>query len=183
MLDETRAKLLQDVYYISNRNPIILGFLQREVEVISHILFNLHAKKVHYWRDFGLDAWEASTRFIEMYLKHPDWVCKSFRNRIYLEVKYQLYNDKQKRHDIHSSDEEVPIDAQSLPKVEQEDTRWVLEDLKSDYPEYYSTILFECYRSKSFKDFILNIKDFIPKRYIYDNAGKLKMLYKNTRRR
>jgi hypothetical protein len=183
MLDETRAQLLQDVYYISNKNPIILGLLQREVEVITHILFNIHANKVHYWRDFGDDAWEASTRFIEMYLKHSEWMCKSFRNRLYLEVKYQLYNDKKKKQDFYLSDEEVSETIQNLPKPETEDYLWVLEDLKFDKPEYYKKIMFDCYTSRTYKQFILKLSEYTSKRWIYDYSIRLNKLYKYTRRR
>jgi hypothetical protein len=182
MLDETRAKFLQDVYYISNQNSLILGLLQEEVRTIAHILFHIHARKTKYYADFTDHAWKASTRFIEMYLKYPNWKCKSFRNRVYLEVKYQLYNPKVQRDDAIKW---APLeDAIILEKKEEdEDTRWVLEDLKSSQPDLYSTILFDCYKSRTYKSFILKLSTYTSKRFIYDNAKKLNYLYKYTRRR
>lgn len=181
MLDETKAKFLQDVYYISNQNSIILGLLQEEVRTIAHILFHIHARKTKYYADFTEHAWRASTSFIEMYLKHSEWRCISFRNRIYLEVKYQLYNPKVQREDAISWSPLEDVPTTLVDDVE--DTRWVLEDIANSQPQYYSTILFDCYKSRTYKSFILKLSTYICKRWIYDNAKKLNYLYKYTRRK
>lgn len=183
MLDETRAHFLQDVYYISSRSPIILGMLQEEVRTISHILLHIQARKTKYFKDFTEDAWQTSTSFISIYLKNPEFKCNSFRNRIYLEVKYQLYNPKQKREDAVKYVELTQTNEYSiLPTDEPEDVRYVLEDIKDSKPENYNVILFDCYKSKSYKSFILKLDSYLPRRWIYDHAVRLKLLYKNTRR-
>lgn len=182
MLDETRAHFLQDVYYISNRNPIILSLLHDEVNILIKILFDIYSRKIDFKRDFSDDIWAASTNFIEMYLRNPGWKCKSFRNRLYLEVKYQLHNPKAKKLDAIKYTE-MPETLETTQAEDREDDRWVLEDLKSSQPDLYSTILFTCYRSKTYKSFILRLSTMVSKRWIYDNATKLNYLYKYTRRK
>lgn len=181
MLDETRAHLLQDIYYISSQNPMILGMLHEEVVTISHILLNIQARKTKYIKDFTTEAWESASNFISIYLKRPGWICESFRNRIYLEIKYELYNPKKKKYDQIKQTELDESICKDLPQ-EKEDSIWVLEDLKFSFPEKYSKILFDCYKARSYKSFILTISKYLTKRQIYDHALRLNVLYKNTRR-
>lgn len=181
MLDETRAHFLQDVYYISNRNPIILSLLHNEVNILTKILFDIYSRKIGFKRDFTEDIWNASTNFISMYLKHPNWRCKSFRNRLYLEVKYQLHNPQIKRIGVVKF-VEIPETLEVKEKELKEDVRWILEDIKFSQPEFYSTILFDCYRARTYKSFILKLSTYVRKRWIYDHSSRLHNLYKNTRR-
>lgn len=181
MLDETRAKLLQDVYYISNQNPLILNLLTKEVVKLTEILTLIHSRKIKFYRDFEEDIWNASTQFVQMYLKNPNWYCNSFRNRIYLDIINTLHKPKVRKHDDAKLQ---PLDDNQaeLPKAVKEDDGWVLEDVKFDHPDKYKWIMFECYRARTFKSFILKLSTKIPKRWIYDNATKLNKLYKFTRR-
>lgn len=179
MLDETRARALQEMYIIS-KHPVILSHLRHEIECMSLPLFVSQLKKTGYRMDNErLDelAYESSTRFIEMYLKNPDWECRSFRNRIYLEVLFFLYSPKAKQQPHEELDETV-----HTPEPEyEEDTRFVIEDIMSD-TTYWRNVLMDCWRSKTYRSFILTINQYVDKKWIYDHAIRLHKLYVYTRK-
>jgi hypothetical protein len=180
MLDETRAKALQEIYLVS-KHPIILGCLRSEIESMSQPLFILQLKKTgfHMPKDTIEElAYDASTRFIEMYMKDSNWECRSFRNRIYLEVLFFLYSKKKKN---EKCQDELDVNMASPEKEHDEDTRFVIEDLMSD-TVYWRNVLIDCYKAKSYKAFIITINAYLDKKFIYDHAVRLHKLYIHTRR-
>jgi len=182
MLDEKRAATLQTMYLVS-RHPVILVELQREAEAMCRPLISQQLKKtgISFFpkEKINFISYESSTRFMEMYLKNPEWVCRSFAARLNLEVIYHLYNKKNKQLDKLEDISTQPI---SNPEpVQQEDTRFVIEDIMSD-TVYWRNVLMNCYRSKSYRSFILSIEPIVGRRWIYDRAQRLHKLYKNTRR-
>lgn len=182
-LNETRAKALQDIYLIC-RHPTALGWLQLEVESMCRPLISYQAKSTgcHFSQDRMQDiAYEASTRFVEMYLKNPEWTCKSFGKRLHFEVLYFLYDNKKGKR-IHENSEDISqMQIEAEVKDEVEDTRFVIEDIMSD-TVYWRNILLNCYRSRTYRSFILSIEPIVGRRWIYDHSARLYKLYKNTRR-
>lgn len=179
MLDETRAKTLQDLYLLT-RHPLLLSHLRSEIENMSRPLFSIQSKKTGFVlsRERRNElSYEASTRFCEMYLKNPLWYCRSFRNRIYLEVLFFLYSPKFRR----EPEEELLPNTKMEEKLVEEDDNFVIEDIMSDTP-YWRNILINCYKSKSYKSFILSIEPIVGRSWIYDHARRLHKLYKFTRR-
>lgn len=181
MIDQKRARLLQDIYNISKSNQV-LGLLHQEITQIAQSILWLKIKKSGIkMDDIHQAAWDAATRFIEMYLKHEDWNCNSFTTRIDLEVKYYLYNPKKQKRE-KAEKYELDPNMQEYDKQEKEDTRWTLKDIKYSQPENYSFILYTAYTSLSYKSFIIRLSTKLSKRWMLDHAQRLKLLYKYTRR-
>lgn len=190
-LDETRARFLQDVFFIlrepglpvSTSAGIILNHLRDEVKVLTEILLSIYLRGKNFFVINKPELIErASLDFIEMYLKDEDWVCRSFRNRIYLgmlSAVHGSYKQIQERHekteDIHSF--QIP----NPEKPKQEDTRTVIEDIR-ELPRG-DDIIIKCYKAQSYKKFIFDIASFVPRRVIYDFAKRFRLLYKYTRRK
>lgn len=179
-LNENRAKLLQNIYLIS-RHPTALGWLQKEVESMCNPILIYQSKSTGYMFDEETKkniTYEASTRFIEMYLKNPEWYCKSFGKRIHFEVLFFLY-DRKKKNEIQT--EEIEENIQQKDKDYVEDTTFVIQDIMSD-TVYWRNILLNCYKSRSYKSFILSIEPIVGRKWIYDHAKRLHKLYINTRK-
>lgn len=179
MVDERLARSLQETY-LETRDQTTLAHLKAEVEAIAASLARKHmAKTGCYYSDDDMmilaDA--CAIRFIEQYLKHEDWMCRKFAPRVMLEVKYYLYNRKAKR------EEPVQIDnnVQEAEHVRPEDTGHILGDIIASN-KYWRNVLLDCYKAKSYKAFILGISSYSRRRWIYDHAERLHLLYKYTRR-
>lgn len=179
MINETRCKTFQNAYMVS-LSPVILVLLQREVEAIAKPLCVIQVKKTGGWistERVDEIAYESSTRFMEMYLKNPNWYCTSFRNRIYLEVLYFLYSKKARAIEEEALPYNLTID---IPD-QLEDVNYVLEDIMFDTP-YWRNVFIDCYRSRRYKEFILKCTQYVSKQWIYDHAIRLRKLFLYTRR-
>ena len=125
-------------------------------------------------------AVDATARLLERIKGTPGYHISVFRSALYFEVKYALHNKKAKDYDTF----ETPLldDHYQIPSPErdyEEDVRTPLEDIL-ELPGG-KRIVITCYRSSSYKKFILRISEFIPKRVIYSYACRLHLLYKHTR--
>ena len=183
MINCVLAESLQE-RYLETREDLDWEALRKEVEQIAIALLYAEAKKRGFYRpDLEDFAYEASTRFMEMYSpqkKNPNWRCQSFSYRVGCEVRYLLYNKKQQR-----IDQELDFD----PAMECEGpapSRWesldhVIEDLMEDTP-WWRNVLLDCYKARSFKAFITSIAAYQDREFCETHILRLKDLYKNTRK-
>jgi len=189
-LDETKAKFLQDVYFILRDNSpesagIVLSWLEQEVKIIAEILARIQARKTDYILPATIQVPAlAASRFIEMYLKNSEWECRSFRNRIYLEVLFFLYGPNTMRAEQYLNIVNTDVSELNISNAEEEkkeDIRTVIEDIRA--LKDGDKIILICSKAESYKKFILKIAEFLPRRKIYDFAVRFRLLYKNTRRK
>lgn len=180
MLDETKVRALQSAYLIT-RHPHFLFHFQQEVQsLIQNIIFYKTSKSGYYMDEDRIQelSWDASTRFIEQYLKRSSYSCQMFSTRLNSEALYALYNRKRKSREKF---ETRLFDTIEIKEPEyKEDTRWVLEDLKSD-TEHWKRLFIDCYKAKSYKSFLLKASEYVSVRWITDHQQRLKKLYRHTR--
>ena len=179
MLDEKKAHRLQIAYHITHDGMVYMA-LQEEVYNICCVLLQLQCGKTGYNlsnREMVTLAQSSSERFMQLYVKHPNYVVKSFRNRLYLEVKYALYSPKRRKDErIEEADISTYTELVSPTPELPEDTRYVIEDLMEDFT-YWRNIILDAYSCKSYKKFILSIEKYTTRRAIYDHAERLHKLF------
>lgn len=124
-------------------------------------------------------AVDAAARLTERIKRRPEYHVRVFRSSLYLEVKFALHNNK-----IQCWDKELPLIEEHylIPnptKEYGEDLRDPLQDILA-LPNG-KKIVMALYRASSYRKAILHIATFVPKRIIYDHAGRLHDIYKHTR--
>lgn len=177
MINDKLVLQLQEKY-LSSRADYDFEKLRTAVQGIAKSLILLKLKGKDIYLDADEKSYDASIRFMMMYLKHPTWSCKAFAFRIDCEVKYILYNKKQQKID---KEIEIPETVFYTEIQLKEKTNRVIEDLMED-SEYWRNILLDCYKSTSFKLFILKLSKYHNRQFVEDHFDRLKLLYKNTRR-
>lgn len=178
MINDSLAKELQTTY-LASRLDKDFAALHKEIQNIATSLIFLKIKGTGVYLDVREKSWDASTRFMEMYLKNPNWVCSAFAFRIDCEVKYILYNKKQRQFD---SESEIPPDHILPQPTKKENIDNVIEDLMED-SVYWRNILIDCYRAKSFKAFVTKMSAYHDRAFMEEHILRLKALYKHTRRK
>lgn len=179
MVDERLAHSLQ-AQYLETRDPATLAAIKGEVESIAGNLARKHLAKTGCFYsddDLMILADSCAIRFIEQYLKHETWFCRKFASRIMLEVRYFLYN----RNVVRDPPVPIPDNIQEAALDKPEDTTSILGDIIISN-QYWRNILLDCYKAKAYKAFILCIDKYSSRRWIYDHAARLHLLYKYTRR-
>ena len=177
MINDKIVKELQSKY-LENRTDSNFENLRTAVQGIAKSLIMLKLKGKDVYLDVEEKSYDASVRFMMMYLKHDTWSCQAFAFRIDCEVKYILYNKKQQKIDKELEIPETAFYTEVTPK---ETTDNVIEDLMEDC-EYWRNILMDCYKSTSFKIFIMKCSKYVNRQFIEEHFDRLKDLYKNTRR-
>lgn len=176
MIDQTKLKKLQ-IIYLMTRSDSILVELDKHLTNLTSTLMIKILNKTHYIMpkaEFIDKRDDAKYRFLQMYLKHPEWYCNKFSTRLAMDIRYILYSNQLKTQQL--DDNQIKI------IKETESTQDVLGDVIKDTP-YWRNIFLICYRSRSYKSFILKIEYIVGRQWIYDHAERLRKLYKNTRRR
>ena len=179
MIQDNKVKELQDRYLLDRTDENFCN-LYNEVLEISKALVFVKAKKNHVFVDYKYLSEEATLRFMEMYLKNPNWSATSIVKRIDFDVLYIMYNKKQIQHDKESEhlNEELEV-KQNI--VYEEDTDSVIEDLMKD-SVYWRNILLDCYKARSFRGFITKLSAYENRKFCEDHMERLKKLYKHTRK-
>lgn len=174
MIDQTKLKKLQIIYLMTRSDKIYVEIDRLLSDLTSTLMIKI-LNKTHYIMpkaEFIDKRDEAKFRFLQMYLKNPEWYCTHFSTRLAMDIRYILYNNQMKVCPLEPS--------LYIEKEYKEPEDDVLGDIIKD-TKYWRNIFLLCYKSRSYKGFILGIEPIVGKRWIYDHAKRLKKLYKNTR--
>jgi len=123
--------------------------------------------------DIALDV---TIRLMQRFKDQPLYRVRNFISAVYFESQYRLYNKNQQQVDKTI---EVP---ETIPCGKQEESEsgdfFLLDILAEPWGKQAVLIL---YRSSSYRQGVLKLAEFIPKRTLYDFALRLNKLYKSSR--
>jgi hypothetical protein len=186
--DDFIAANLQEQYLSGNKR--MLSALYCEVRRIAEDMLPKMAAGVHReleGEELVTMAHDAASRLVARYLRPEGYRVQFFCKTTWRECQYQLFDGgHQDRPGKKVEREMMPLEAAEDMKSGNgnghEDTAYSFQDIVSDHPRG-PDIIMDSYRSKSSREAIETIAQYISKRWLLDHAVRLKYVYKNTRRR
>ena len=180
MIRDKKVIELQSIY-LSDRSDTNFYELYKEILQISRALLFIKAKKSGIFIDVDTLSEDAALRYMEMYLKDEKWFATNIVKRLDFDILYVLYNKKQRQHDLESIELDTTLEIYPPERIIEESLETVIEDFMED-SIYWRNILLDCYKSRSFKEFITKLSAYENRKFCEDHIERLKNLYKNTRR-
>ena len=186
MIDDSKALTFQ-ADYLSTGSKQALTMLYCEVRRMAGLyLYDIRDKRALSYTDGDLDdlAHDSASRLISRYLKHDFYQVEFFRKSVYQEVEHALDGHDGNGHKnfpkYQGQRDQLPIDsARTMETVVavKGNPKHYIEELQADHANGGAIIL-AIYRATSFRKAMLEVAGIAGKRWIYDNAHKLREVYR-----
>ena len=186
MIDNSRARGLQEIYKAGGVGA--LNALAAECYCIAFILVKGQCKKygLHFegekLQEFAHDA---AAQFIAQYLKHADYNVQQFSGRILKDVQNVMFGRARNKQDAFE-DGQLQLDETHENLAAPEGFRatinpaTALDELVATH-EWGKKIAADLWRSKSYSQAIRRIAAYVGREWIYENAEKMRFVFKTFR--